>query len=340
MTNVLVTGGAGYIGSHVCKALAGAGYLPVTFDNLSAGHRWAVKWGPLVVGDLGNPGELSEAFTRYKPAAVAHLAAYSDVADSVSSPGKFYGNNVANSLTLLEALHRSGTRNLLFSSTCAVYGVPDRMPVTEQCDLTPVSPYGRSKMMTEQMIEDFGRAYGLRSVVFRYFNAAGADRDAEIGELREPEPRLIPSALRAAAGDRPYFELFGTDYSTPDGTCIRDFIHVADIAAAHVAGLAHLLQGGSSATLNLGSGKGFSVKEILSSVERVTGRQVPVRLRGRRAGDPPALVADSSGAEKLLNFAPSHDIDVMVQTAWHWYKSSVRASAIDVRQREATTSAR
>jgi UDP-arabinose 4-epimerase len=319
--HVLVTGGAGYIGSHTCKALAAAGFTPVTYDNLSEGHRWAVKWGPLEEGELADGPRLAAVIARYAPAAVIHFAASTAAGESVVNPGKFFRNNTAGSLSLLETLRDHGPKVLVFSSTAAVYGTPESDLIPEDHALLPINPYGASKLMVERMIEDFGAAHGLRYARLRYFNAAGADVDAEIGEAHEPETHAIPLALLTALGRREAFSLFGTDYPTPDGSAIRDYIHVADLAAAHVLALRHLLDGGGNLTLNLGTGEGHSVLSLIAAIERVTGRSLAVRRSPRRAGDPPRLVADPSRAQRLLGWRPALPaLDEIVATAWRWHR--------------------
>ena len=298
--NILVTGGAGYIGSHTCKALAAAGFTPVTFDNLRSGHRRAVKWGPLEEGDLADGARLAAVIAKYAPRGVIHFAASSAVGESVADPGAYYRNNVAGSLTLLEAMRDHGVGALVFSSTAAVYGAPQQDLMPESHPLMPINPYGASKLMIERMIEDFAAAHGLRFARLRYFNAAGADPEGEIGEAHEPETHAIPLALLTALGRRPYFDVFGDDYPTPDGSAVRDYIHVADLAAAHVLALRRLLDGGASMTLNLGTGEGHSVLALVAAVERVTGKTLSVRRTARRAGDPSRLVADASAAMSEL----------------------------------------
>lgn len=320
MTVVLVTGGAGYIGSHACKALAEAGYTPVSCDNLVHGHRWAVKWGPLEVGDIADADFLAAAFARHRPAAIMHFAAFTYVGESVNDPAKYYRNNVVGALSLLDAMRADKVDNIVFSSSCATYGVPDRTPIAESCPQNPVNPYGMSKLMVERILVDFGAAYGLRSASLRYFNACGADPDGEIGEDHDPETHLIPRALMAAAGDIPHLEIFGTDHPTPDGTCVRDYVHVADLADAHVKTLGYLLNGGETTAFNLGVGHGYSVREVLTAVERVTERALPIRDVARRPGDPPSLVADPGSARSVIGFSPQFTgIDDMVRTAWRWY---------------------
>jgi len=291
---VLVTGGAGYIGSHTCKALAAAGFFPVSIDNLVYGHEWAVKWGPLIKGDINERDLLEHVFRTYRPVAVLHFAAFAYVGESVNSPDKYYRNNVVGTLTLLDVMLGHGCKNLIFSSTCATYGTPLTLPVTEDHEQRPINPYGWSKLMIEQIMRDYERAYNLRHVSLRYFNAAGADPDGEIGEDHDPETHLIPLAIQAALGERPYVEIYGTDYPTGDGTAVRDYIHVSDLALVHVLALEHLLSGKKSVFLNVGTGQGSSVREVIKAVESATMREVPTRESRRRAGDPPVLVAKSA----------------------------------------------
>lgn len=321
MSRVLVTGGAGYIGSHCCKALAAAGFEPVAFDNLSTGHRSAVLWGPLIEGDMRDAGALREAFRQAQPQAVVHLAALSIVGESERRPDLYYDVNVVGTLRLLEAMTAGAVRALVFSSTAAVYGEPDAVPIAETAAQRPVNVYGATKRACERMMQDFDAAFGLRSVRLRYFNAAGADPDAAIGEWHEPETHLIPLVLDVAIGRRPWLSIFGADYPTPDGTAIRDYIHVTDLAEAHVATLRHLLDGGDSAALNLGTGEGASVREVVRAVEGVTGRPVAVREAPRRAGDPPVLVADPRHAEQLLSWRAGRTLNAMVEDAWRWHRA-------------------
>jgi len=318
---VLVTGGAGYVGAHGCKALAEAGYQPVVYDNLVHGHEAAVRWGPLERGELSDRVRLDEVFGRYKPQAVMHFAAFTAVGESVADPGKYYRNNVAGSLSLFEATVAHGVGQLVFSSTAATYGLPARIPITEDEPNNPINPYGRSKLVVEQMLFDFERAHGLRSAIMRYFNAAGASPDGEIGETHDPETHLIPLALDAVAGKGSELTVFGTDYPTPDGTCIRDYIHVGDLADAHVRALDRLADGGATRAYNLGTGSGVSVREILDAAERITGRAVPHRFGPRREGDPPVLVSDASRARSELGWqSRMSDIDTIVATAWAWHQ--------------------
>ena len=319
---VLVTGGAGYIGSHACKALAKAGHVPVVYDNLVYGHREAVRWGPLVEGDIGDRSCLDATIREHRPEAVMHFAGYAYVGESVSDPGKYYRNNVAGSLTLLEAMRDHGIGRLVFSSTCATYGLPQYTPMDEHHPQQPINPYGASKLMVERMIGDFAGAHGLRAISLRYFNAAGADPDGEIGEDHSPETHLIPLALAAALGSIPQLTIFGDDYGTDDGTCIRDYVHVSDLAQAHVLAVEGLA--GTSPGLrafNLGNGSGYSVKQVVSAVERVTGHRVPLRIGSRRSGDPARLVSASDCARKELGWQPRiAGLDEIIATAWAWAK--------------------
>jgi len=322
MARVLVTGGAGYIGSHTCKALARAGHEPVVYDSLEYGFRDFVRWGPLEEGSTHDRARLAAVIARYKPDAVMHFAAYIAAGESVVNPGKFYWNNTAGSLCLLQAMQEAGLAQMVFSSTAAVYGNPLRTPIDEDHPLVPINPYAHSKLFVEQMLHDFGAAHGLRAVALRYFNAAGADPDGELGECHEPETHLIPLALRAALGTGQPLTVFGADYDTPDGTPIRDYIHVSDLAAAHVAALAHLMAGGESATVNLGVGKGYSVREVLTATARVLGREVPTVEGPRRPGDPTELVADPTRAARLLSWQPRFTaLDAIIETAANWERS-------------------
>jgi UDP-arabinose 4-epimerase len=318
---VLVTGGAGFIGSHACKALARAGFQPIVFDDLSTGRRNAVRWGPLMQGDLKSRSRVDKAVQAAHPIAVMHFAASAYVDESLNNPGKYYENNVAATLNLLEAMRLHGIRQLIFSSSCATYGAPDQVPISERAIQRPRNPYGRSKLFAEQIILDYARAYGLEPVILRYFNACGADADGDLGEDHDPETHLIPRALMAASGLIPHLDIFGADYPTPDGTCIRDYVHVGDLATAHVLALEHLIAGRGSAILNIGIGQGFSVKEVVDATARVTGRPVPVRIGARRAdnADPPVLIADPALSRSLLGFAARfNEIDEMIATAWRW----------------------
>ena len=318
---VLVTGGAGYVGSHACKALARHGFMPVVYDNLSYGHADSVRWGPLERGDILDRARLDEVIGVHRPAAIMHFAAFIAVGESVADPGKYYRNNVAGALNLIEAARDHGIGAFVFSSTAAVYGIPDLVPIPENAPKRPINPYGHSKWMVETMLRDFGAAHGLKSTALRYFNAAGADPDGETGERHEPETHLIPLALDAVAGNGRPLTVFGEDYPTADGTCIRDYIHVADLAEAHVAALRALLGGADSNAYNLGTGNGFTVRQVIEAVEQATGRMVPHGIGPRRAGDPAALVADPSAANRELDWRPAmSDLDSIVATAWAWHQ--------------------
>jgi UDP-arabinose 4-epimerase len=319
---VLVTGGAGYVGSHACKALSRAGYLPVVYDNLSRGHAWAVKWGPLERGDLMNAARIGAALRKHRPLAVLHFAALAYVGESVEDPLRYYRNNVGGTMNLLEAMRNHGVDRLVFSSTCSVYGIPERVPIPERHAQRPVNPYGSSKRMVEQLLADSAPAYGLRSVSLRYFNAAGADPDGEAGEAHDPETHLIPLALDAAAARGRRLTIHGTDYPTRDGTCIRDYVHVADLADAHVLALGYLARKPVAAAFNLANGGGFTVREVIAAAERVTGRKIRVREGPRRPGDPPALVGDAAAARRRLGWKPRYrDLESIIGTAWRWMQS-------------------
>jgi len=327
---ILVTGGAGYVGSHVCLALADAGFLPVAYDNLSRGFARLVRFGPLEEGDTGDPARLAAVLASWRPAAVVHMAAFAYVGESVARPDLYWRNNVANSLTLLEALRRAagpdGPIPLVFSSTCAVYGVASTQSLDEHHPTEPINPYGRSKLTVERMLTDFETAFGLRSVRLRYFNAAGADPQARIGECHEPETHVIPLLLDAAAGRRPQFTVLGDDYDTPDGTCIRDYIHVLDLAAAHVAAVQRLIAGGASLTANLGTGQGASVRELIAAAQAVADTQIPVTFGPRRAGDPPRLVAGAELARRELGWtAGRSDLPTLLADAWRWSSTGLQA---------------
>ena len=318
---VLVCGGAGYIGSHVNKQLHKEGYETVVFDNLIYGHREAVKWGHFIQGDLKNPDEIEAVFEVYNIEAVFHFAAYAYVGESVKEPEKYYRNNVANTLNLLHAMKKQGCNKIIFSSTCATYGEPEKVPITEDMPQNPINPYGASKLMVERILQDYGRAYGLKFAALRYFNAAGADPEGEIGESHTPETHLIPLVLDAAGGKRPDIKIFGTDYDTPDGSCIRDYIHVYDLAAAHLLALHYLEEGKESGFFNLGNALGTSVLEVAASVKKVTGKEFTVTLSDRRAGDPARLVGSSEKAKEALGWKPLYgDIDIIVEHAWKWHE--------------------
>jgi UDP-arabinose 4-epimerase len=320
MNRVVVTGGAGYIGSHACKALRAAGWEPVVYDNLVYGHREAVKWGPFEQGDILDEARLAEVFAAYRPVAVMHFAAFAYVGESVTEPEKYYRNNVEGTAALLRAMRKAEISRLIFSSSCATYGMAETIPISETQLQAPINPYGRTKLIGEQIARDYAHAYGFDCIALRYFNAAGADIDGDIGEDHDPETHLIPLVLQAAAGIRPAITVFGDDYDTPDGTCIRDYLHVADLASAHVAALEKLGTGSTGfAALNLGTGQGTSVREIIEAAERVTGRSIPVTMAARREGDPAALVADPSAANEALGWTARHsDLDTIISTAWNW----------------------
>jgi len=319
--NILVTGGAGYVGSHAASALRAAGFTPVTYDNLSRGHRELVRFGPFEEGDILDEARLVAVLNTYRPSAVMHFAALAYVGESVERPLDYYRNNFAGALTLLRAMAQCGVDRFVFSSTCAVYGTPETQPMPENLPLAPINPYGRSKLMVEQALKDAGAAHGLRSVSLRYFNAAGAHPSGEIGERHDPETHLIPRALMAASGEIDVLDVFGTDYPTPDGTAIRDYIHVCDLADAHVTALRYLEDGGETTALNLGTGRGYSVREVVDATSRVTGEAVSCRYVGRRTGDPPKLVADASAARRVLGFeAKWTDLDAIIASAWTWYR--------------------
>lgn len=317
---VLVTGGAGYIGSQVCKQLQRAGYEPVTLDNLSKGRKESVRWGPLEVGDIADRAFVGKVLKMHRPIGVIHLAAFTDVGESVQRPDKYYRNNVVGTLSLLEELKEHQIKTFIFSSTCATYGDVKKVPIDEETPQLPINPYGWTKLFDEQIIKDFREAYGLRYGLLRYFNVAGADLDGELGEEHQPPCHVIPIIFDAVVGKTPHFSLFGDDYDTADGTCIRDYIHVADLAEAHVKALEYLLKHDEGIILNLGSGKGFSVKELIDSTEKIVGKKVPLRLVPRRPGDAPELVADPSKAKRLIGWQARHsDIDTILTTAWQWH---------------------
>ncbi len=324
---VLVTGGAGYIGSHAVRALAAQGHEAVIYDNLSTGDPRLANGFSLIVGDIRDAHALSAALKGID--AVMHFAALAYVGESMREPRRYFDNNVRAALTLLDTTFDCGIRTFIFSSTCATYGIPDSMPIAESTPQQPVNPYGASKLFLEHARRAYGTAYGLRSVSLRYFNAAGADKSGQVGELHEPETHLIPCALQAAAGSRPEVEVFGNDYPTPDGTCIRDYIHVSDLAEAHVAALEYLAGGGASTALNLGTGVGHSVKEVIATVEEVTGMSLQRRLSERRPGDPPVLVADPSRAQRVLGWKAKRDLRQMVDSAWRWMQLQRTPTSLD-----------
>ncbi|MCC6561300.1 MAG: UDP-glucose 4-epimerase GalE [Xanthomonadales bacterium] len=328
MSVVLVTGGAGYIGSHACKMLAEAGHTPVVFDNLSQGHRWAVRWGPLIVADTADRTALDAAFAQWRPDAVMHFAAFAQVGESVLDPGKYYRNNVAATLSLLEAMRDHGVDRFVFSSTCATYGVPLQQRLDETHPQRPINPYGQSKLVVEQMLADFAHAHGLRATALRYFNAAGAEPEAGIGEAHDPQTHLIPLALEAALGLRS-LAIFGDDYDTPDGTGVRDYIHVSDLAHAHLLALDAMQSAAPGLrAYNLGNGLGYSVREVIAAAERLSGRAVPCTVGPRRAGDPAMLVADASKIRNELGWVPRHpDLETIVASTWRWLQCRDRILA-------------
>ena len=319
--NILVTGGAGYIGSHTCKALSAAGYTPVTYDNLVSGHLSAVRWGPFEHGDILDRQRLDEVLSRYHPQAIVHFAAFAYVGESVTDPDKYYRNNVAGTLNLLQAAQNRGISKIVYSSSCAIYGTPSSMPINEDAAQHPLSPYGMSKLTAERMLSDFHHAHELNWIALRYFNAAGCDPAGEIGELHAPETHIIPLALQAAVYNRK-LTIFGADYDTPDGTCIRDYVHVSDLASAHVSAVSALQHGRSADAFNLGSGKGYSVREIIETVQAVTGMKIPFDIGPRRKGDPPCLISDATRANRLLGWKPEiSDLGSIIRTSWDWYRT-------------------
>jgi UDP-glucose-4-epimerase GalE len=319
--HILVCGGAGYIGSHMCKHLALAGHVPVTFDNLSTGHRWAVKWGPLVEGDLLDPDSLAKVFAEYPIKAVMHFAARSLVAESMQQPGLYFRNNVGGTLNLLDAMHAAGVDKLVFSSTAAVYGNPEYTPIDEAHPTRPINPYGWSKLMAERQIEEYCRAHDLRAVCLRYFNAAGADPDGEIGEAHEPETHLIPNIIKAALDpSRGPAQIYGDDYDTPDGTCIRDYIHVSDLCDAHLRALGHMAEQPGFHVFNLGSGSGSSAAEVLNIGRKLLAGKPANELRPRREGDPTRLVASLGLANQRLGWAPANSLSHCIESAIAWHR--------------------
>lgn len=322
---VLITGGAGYIGSHANKLLSGKGYKTLVLDNLLNGHKEFLQWGHFIEGDIGNKDHLDRVFKRYTVKAVLHFAAYAYVGESVEQPEKYYINNVANTITLLQAMLKHKVNYFIFSSSCAAYGNPVEIPIPENHPQNPINPYGTSKMMVERILGDYSNAYGLKYVSLRYFNAAGADPDCEIGEWHEPETHLIPLVLDAAIGVKDSIRIFGTDYDTTDGTCIRDYIHVTDLADAHVLALEYLLRGGESDVFNVGNGNGFSVKQVIDRAQTVTGKSIKAVESDRRPGDPPVLIGSVARAKDVLKWDPKyHDLDIILDTAWKWQKKLYR----------------
>ena len=318
-TKILVTGGAGYIGSHTCKLLAEHGYEPLTIDNLINGHKWAVKWGKLIFGDICDSALLDTIFERHQPSAVIHFAGYIDARVSFKQPIMFYKNNFSSTMSLLAAMQKNNCTKIIFSSSCSIYGIPDKIPITEDMAQKPINPYGRSKLMVEHMLQDCEYAYGIKHIVLRYFNAAGADLSGEIGECHNPETHIIPLLLQTAMKKKTYFQIFGTNYPTRDGTSIRDYIHVNDIAMAHVMALNDLLENHQSQVFNVGSEKGHSVNEIIEMVRKVTKSSLSLKKGQPDPGDPPELIADSNKIKKKLKWSPQYsDIETIVQSAWQW----------------------
>lgn len=317
MPKVLVTGGAGYVGSHVCKLLAAKGIEPVIFDSLKNGHSEAVRWGPLITGDIRDKPAIRDALQRHEIEAVFHFAALAYVGESVAQPDRYYDVNVVGTAALLDSMREASVRRIVFSSSCATYGIPDKMPIDEAQRQSPINPYGRTKLICEQMLADYSNAFGLRYAVLRYFNAAGCDPDGMLFEKHDPEPHLIPRALMAAAGFGPPLQILGTDYDTPDGTAIRDYVHVSDLAMAHWLAFDHIANGKEPLSLNLGTGRGYSVREVVDMVQHVTGLRVPLSNGPRRPGDPPVLVAATNRAAATLGFSPKYsDLQTIVKTAW------------------------
>jgi len=320
MLKVLVIGGAGYIGSHTCKALAQSGYIPICFDNLSTGNKWAVKWGPFELGDIRDYERIYSIIKIHEPVAIIHFAASTYVGESIVDPEKYYNNNLYGSITLLKAMLQCSVKNFIFSSTCATYGIPVSLPINESHPQNPINPYGASKLFVERIIKDFNAAYGLRSTILRYFNAAGADPDGEIGECYDPETHAIPLLIQSAMNQFEPFVVNGDDYKTTDGTCVRDYIHVCDLASAHVAAVEHTIRHGGVGAYNLGTGSGCSIKRLIEAIYNVTGKNVVHRIGPRRVGDPSILVADSTLANKVLGWNPYYtSIEEIIEHAWQWH---------------------
>ena len=323
MKKILITGGAGYVGSHTVKELLKLGYSTIVLDNLIHGHRELVQGGELVVGDLQDSALLQDIFSRHSIDAVTHFAAFAYVGESVTDPGKYYRNNVCGTLSLVEAMLKAGISKMIFSSTCATYGHPQEIPITEKHLQNPINPYGNSKLMVEQILRDFGNSHGLRSVIFRYFNAAGADPETQIGEWHDPETHLIPLVLDVAAEKKEAVQIFGTDYDTFDGTCVRDYIHVTDLANAHILGLKHLETEQDSEIFNLGNGQGYSVRQVIECAEKITGKKIEAQRAPRRSGDPAVLVGSSEKAQKILGWKTRFPrLEDIIGTAWKWHQKA------------------
>jgi len=333
--NILVTGGAGYIGSHCCKELSQKGFHPITIDNLIYGHKHFVRWGEFFKGDVGNAAHLKKCFTRHKIDAVMHFAAYAYVGESVENPVKYYENNLRNTIQLLHAVLENNVRYFVFSSTCATYGNPLKTPIDEDHPLNPINPYGRTKHMIEQILADYRATYGLNYISRRYFNAAGADPDADVGEDHDPETHLIPLVLDVAAGKSKAIKVFGTDYDTPDGTCIRDYIHVTDLARAHIRAIERLLDGAGSGVYNLGNGQGFSVLEVIKRAGKITGKDIAAENTDRRPGVPPVVIAANAKAVKELGWKPQYaGLDDIIATAWRWHQKLATETHTHTRTRQ------
>lgn len=325
---ILVTGGAGYIGSHVCKALKEAGFVPITFDNLSHGHEWAIRWGPFFYGDLQNSEDLDKAFLEYNPSAVIHLAGSIHLRESIENPYKHYFNNVIGSLSLLKAMVKHNVKSLVFSSSAAIYAPPNYLPIDEKHPKNPINPYGKTKWMTEQLFEDFHIAHGIKPVCLRYFNAAGADPDAEIGEAHNPETHLIPRLIFTAQKRLDHFSIYNDSLKTTDGTAIRDYVHVSDLAQGHVLALEWLDKNQRPNAFNLGTGKGYSVKEMIRQTEAITGCPIEVVTENTKVAELPILIADATKAQKELNWHPAYsDLETIIQTAWNWHTNPILAQA-------------
>ena len=321
--NILIVGGAGYIGSHMCKYLFQKGYNPIVLDNLIYGHKEAVKWGPFIKGAMEDTLLLTRVFKENNIAAVMHFAAFAYVGESVNDPGKYYNNNVAATISLLESMRLNNVNNFIFSSSCATYGEPLKIPITEDHPQSPINPYGRSKLMVEQILNDYQRAYGLKYITLRYFNAAGSDPDGELGEDHNPETHIIPLILQTALGQRDHVSIFGDKYPTKDGTCIRDYIHVTDLAQAHFLALENLLGGKKEGIYNLGNGEGYSVNQVVEIARKVTGRDIPSKIDKRRDGDPAELISSSLKVTNDLGWKPQYsDLESIIETAWQWYKAN------------------